>query len=66
MTIPDTKDVIQIIYKYKYPDKKEEEYYVEGADVKKYLSQVSSASIMSVIHGATFEPLGWKKRKTNV
>jgi len=61
--LPDTKNIIEVIYKYETPSTGTREFYLEGEDVKKFLQQLGGASIMSVTHGMTFEPLNWKVRK---
>ena len=63
MKIPDAKNVFEIIYKYKGPGDIVREFYLEKEDVKKFMAQLGSASIMGVTHGMTFEPLNWKVRR---
>ena len=61
--IPDTKNVIEIIYRYKSKSMGTREYYLEGKEVKEYLSNIGGASIMGIIHGISFSPLNWKVRR---
>jgi hypothetical protein len=61
MRIPDTKNIFEVIYRYK-----DREFYLAGEDVKTFLSQLGGASILSVTHGMTFKPLNWKVRKIEV
>jgi hypothetical protein len=63
MNIPDTKNIFEIIYRYNMKGVGIREFYLEGEDVKKFMTQIGGASIMSVTHGMTFEPLNWKVRK---
>ncbi len=61
--LPDTKNVFEIVYRYGTPSTGVREFYLEGEDVKTYMSNLGGASIMSVVHGMTFKPLAWKVRK---
>ena len=63
MRIPDTKNIFEIVYRYKTPSTGIREFYLEGEEIKKFFSQLGSASILSVTHGAVFEPLKWKVRR---
>ncbi len=61
--LPDTKNVFEIVYRYGTPSTGVREFYLGGEDVKTYMSNLGSASIMGVVHGMTFKPLAWKVRK---
>ncbi len=63
MRIPDTENVFEIVYRYRTPSTGTREFYLEGEEVKKFLSQIGGASIMSVVHGCVFNPLKWKVRR---
>lgn len=60
--LPDTKNVFEIIYRYRTEATGTRDFYLEGKEVNKFMQQLGSASIMSITHGATFEPLNWKVR----
>jgi len=61
--LPDTKGVIEIIYRYRSKSMGTRDFYLEGEEVKKFMQQIGSASLMTFIHGGSFEPLDWKVRK---
>lgn len=63
MRIPDTKNVFEIVYRYKTPSTGIREFYLEGKEIKKFFSQLGGASLLCVTHGIEFEPLKWKVRK---
>lgn len=57
MNLPDTDNIFKIIYRYKNRD-----FYLEGEDVKLYLSQLRGASVLGVTHGMIFRSPNWKIR----
>ena len=63
MKLPDTHHTFEIVYRYKMPGVGLREFYLEGEEIKKFFLQLGGASILSVTHGMTFEPLNWKVRK---
>lgn len=65
MNLPDTKNVFEIIYRYGNKSIGIRDFYLEGKEVKKFMEQLGSASIMGITHGMTFKPLKWKVRNLN-
>lgn len=64
MRLPDTKGIFRVIYRYKMPKSGlTRDFYLEGKDVKEFMSQIGGASIMGVTHGMVFKKLNWKVRK---
>lgn len=61
--LPNTRNVFEVIYRYRMKNGLVRDFYLEGEEVKKFMSNIGGASIMGITHGVEFSSLNWKIRK---